>query len=156
MVVEAIHNHDYFVVQTTIMIFALIFLVVNLHRGHRLRLHQPADPVLLMASITRRPRPARHQAEAGPAAACGATRSAPAAQRAGDAGARADHRVFVFAALFAPVIAPVRAARRATLADRLQPPSPQHIMGTDLQGRDEYQPHPLRRAGQPRRGRSRR
>ena len=30
MVVEAIQDHDYFVVQSTILIFALIFLVVNL------------------------------------------------------------------------------------------------------------------------------
>jgi ABC-type dipeptide/oligopeptide/nickel transport system permease component len=28
--VEAIENHDYFVVQSTIMIFAVIFLIVNL------------------------------------------------------------------------------------------------------------------------------
>ena len=45
--------------------------------------------------------------------------------------------IFVFAAVFAPVIAPY-GPLQGSLADRLQPPSPQHIMGTDLQGRDEY------------------
>ncbi len=45
--------------------------------------------------------------------------------------------IFVFAAIFAPVIAPY-GPLQGSLADRLQPPSPQHIMGTDLQGRDEY------------------
>ena len=45
--------------------------------------------------------------------------------------------IFVFTAIFAPVIAPY-GPLQGSLADRLQPPSPQHIMGTDLQGRDEY------------------
>jgi peptide/nickel transport system permease protein len=45
--------------------------------------------------------------------------------------------VFVGAALFAPLIAPY-GALEGSLADRLQPPSPEHIMGTDLQGRDEF------------------
>ena len=45
--------------------------------------------------------------------------------------------IFVFAAIFAPVIAPY-GPLQGSLADRLQPPSPEHIMGTDLQGRDEY------------------
>jgi peptide/nickel transport system permease protein len=45
--------------------------------------------------------------------------------------------IFVFTAIFAPLIAPY-GPLQGSLADRLQPPSPQHIMGTDLQGRDEY------------------
>ncbi len=45
--------------------------------------------------------------------------------------------LFVTTALFAPFIAPY-GPYEGTLADRLQPPSPQHIMGTDLQGRDEF------------------
>jgi peptide/nickel transport system permease protein len=45
--------------------------------------------------------------------------------------------IFVVAAVFAPVIArydPIA----GSLADRLQPPSSTHLMGTDLQGRDEF------------------
>ena len=45
--------------------------------------------------------------------------------------------IFVGAALFAPLIAPY-GPLEGTLANRLQPPSPEHIMGTDLQGRDEF------------------
>jgi peptide/nickel transport system permease protein len=45
--------------------------------------------------------------------------------------------VFVFAAVFATVLAPY-GPLEGTLADRLQPPSAAHIMGTDSQGRDEY------------------
>ena len=45
--------------------------------------------------------------------------------------------VFVGAALFAPFLAP-SARRRASSSDRLETPSREHIMGTDLQGRDEY------------------
>lgn len=44
--------------------------------------------------------------------------------------------LFVVTALIAPLIAPY-APLAGTLADRLQPPSPAHLMGTDLQGRDE-------------------
>jgi peptide/nickel transport system permease protein len=45
--------------------------------------------------------------------------------------------IFVGAALFAPLIAPY-GPLEGSLAIRLQPPSPEHIMGTDLQGRDQY------------------
>ncbi|MEI7745427.1 MAG: ABC transporter permease, partial [Chloroflexota bacterium] len=45
--------------------------------------------------------------------------------------------IFVGAALFAPVIAPY-GPLEGTLAERLQAPSWQHIMGTDLQGRDVF------------------
>jgi peptide/nickel transport system permease protein len=45
--------------------------------------------------------------------------------------------LFVLAALFAPLIAPY-GPLEGTLADRLEPPSAAHIMGTDLQGRDEF------------------
>lgn len=45
--------------------------------------------------------------------------------------------VFVFCALFAPVLAPY-GPLQGSLSDRLQSPSPAHIMGTDLQGRDEF------------------
>jgi len=45
--------------------------------------------------------------------------------------------MFVFAAIFAPVIAPYPPGEGG-LDDRLQTPSREHIMGTDLQGRDEY------------------
>jgi peptide/nickel transport system permease protein len=45
--------------------------------------------------------------------------------------------IFVGAALFAPLIAPY-GPLEGTLANRLQPPSPEHIMGTDLQGRDQF------------------
>jgi peptide/nickel transport system permease protein len=45
--------------------------------------------------------------------------------------------LFVGAALFAPIIAPY-GPLEGELVNRLQPPSPQHIMGTDLQGRDQY------------------
>lgn len=45
--------------------------------------------------------------------------------------------VFVLSAVFAPLLAPY-GPLAGSLADRLQPPSPAHIMGTDLQGRDEY------------------
>ena len=44
--------------------------------------------------------------------------------------------VFVFAAIFAPLIAPY-GPLEGRLADRLKPPGGAHIMGTDLQGRDE-------------------
>jgi peptide/nickel transport system permease protein len=45
--------------------------------------------------------------------------------------------LFVAGAVLAPVIAPYDPIQGA-LADRLQPPSPEHWMGTDLQGRDEF------------------
>jgi peptide/nickel transport system permease protein len=45
--------------------------------------------------------------------------------------------VFVMAAVFAPVIAPY-GPLQGSLADRLQPPSAEHWMGTDLLGRDEF------------------
>jgi peptide/nickel transport system permease protein len=44
---------------------------------------------------------------------------------------------FVAAAILAPVIAPYTSFE-GSLANRLQPPSSQHLMGTDLQGRDEF------------------
>lgn len=44
---------------------------------------------------------------------------------------------FVLLALLAPIIAPYDPIEGA-LVDRLQPPSPTHWMGTDLQGRDEF------------------
>ncbi len=45
--------------------------------------------------------------------------------------------VFVLAAILAPIIAPY-GPLEGGLADRLQPPSSAHLMGTDAQGRDEY------------------
>jgi peptide/nickel transport system permease protein len=45
--------------------------------------------------------------------------------------------IFVGAAILAPVIAPY-GPLEGTLAERLQPPSAQHLMGTDLQGRDVF------------------
>lgn len=45
--------------------------------------------------------------------------------------------VFVLAAVLAPIIAPY-GPLEGSLANRLQPPSAQHWMGTDLQGRDEF------------------
>ncbi|HET7677117.1 MAG TPA: ABC transporter permease [Candidatus Limnocylindrales bacterium] len=45
--------------------------------------------------------------------------------------------IFVLAALLAPVIAPYDPLA-GRLVDRLKPPSAEHIMGTDLQGRDEF------------------
>lgn len=45
--------------------------------------------------------------------------------------------LFVVAAVFAPVLAPY-GPLEGGLAQRLNPPSPAHIMGTDSQGRDEY------------------
>lgn len=45
--------------------------------------------------------------------------------------------LFVAAALLAPVIAPYDPIE-GQLVDRLKPPSPDHWMGTDLQGRDEF------------------
>jgi peptide/nickel transport system permease protein len=44
--------------------------------------------------------------------------------------------LFVFTAVFAPFLAPY-GPQDGQLADRLQPPSSEHWMGTDLQGRDE-------------------
>jgi peptide/nickel transport system permease protein len=45
--------------------------------------------------------------------------------------------IFVLAAVLAPVIAPY-GPLEGGLAQRLQPPSQVHVMGTDSQGRDEY------------------
>jgi peptide/nickel transport system permease protein len=45
--------------------------------------------------------------------------------------------VFILAAIFAPVIAPY-GPLAGSLAERYQPPSVQHLMGTDTQGRDEF------------------
>ncbi len=45
--------------------------------------------------------------------------------------------IFVGAAVLAPVIAPY-GPLEGTLANRLQPPSAAHLMGTDLQGRDQF------------------
>lgn len=43
--------------------------------------------------------------------------------------------IFVGAAVLAPLVAPY-GPYEGTLANRLKPPSPEHLMGTDLQGRD--------------------
>ena len=61
--------------------------------------------------------------------------------------------LFVFVALIAPLIAPYGPLEGA-LANGLKPPSPQHLMGTDKQGRDELSARPVRRTGEPRRRRS--
>ncbi len=45
--------------------------------------------------------------------------------------------VFVLSAVLAPLIAPYDPLA-GTLSNNLQPPSAQHILGTDLQGRDEF------------------
>lgn len=45
--------------------------------------------------------------------------------------------VFVLSALFATVLAPY-GPLEGSLVDRLQPPSREHLMGTDAQGRDEF------------------
>jgi peptide/nickel transport system permease protein len=45
--------------------------------------------------------------------------------------------MFVVAAVFAPILAPY-GPLEGGLADRLEPPSAAHVMGTDSQGRDEY------------------
>ncbi len=45
--------------------------------------------------------------------------------------------IFVLGAVFAPVIAPYDPIA-GSLADRLLPPGGVHLMGTDLQGRDEF------------------
>jgi peptide/nickel transport system permease protein len=45
--------------------------------------------------------------------------------------------LFAAAAILAPVIAPYQPFE-GSLANRLQPPGPAHLMGTDLQGRDEF------------------
>jgi peptide/nickel transport system permease protein len=45
--------------------------------------------------------------------------------------------VFVVTALTAPLLAPY-APNTGSLADSLQPPSLAHLMGTDIQGRDEF------------------
>src|SRR3954454_5133762 len=45
--------------------------------------------------------------------------------------------VFIGAALLAPIIAPY-GPLEGELSNRLQPPSSAHIMGTDLQGRDQF------------------
>lgn len=45
--------------------------------------------------------------------------------------------IFVVAALLAPLIAPY-GPHEGSLADRLQPPGPAHLMGTDLQGWDIF------------------
>jgi peptide/nickel transport system permease protein len=45
--------------------------------------------------------------------------------------------IFVGSALLAPVIAPY-GPLEGELVNRLQPPSPAHVMGTDLQGRDQF------------------
>jgi peptide/nickel transport system permease protein len=45
--------------------------------------------------------------------------------------------LFLLMALLAPVLAPYP-PNAGSLADSLQPPSPAHLMGTDVQGRDEF------------------
>jgi peptide/nickel transport system permease protein len=45
--------------------------------------------------------------------------------------------VFVLTALLAPLIAPYPPLA-GSLAHRLQPPNPEHLFGTDMQGRDEF------------------
>ncbi len=45
--------------------------------------------------------------------------------------------LFVAVAILAPIIAPYN-PMGGSLADRLQPPSAMHLMGTDLQGSDEF------------------
>ena len=45
--------------------------------------------------------------------------------------------IFVLTALLAPILAPY-APNAGSLADSLQPPSLAHLMGTDIQGRDEF------------------
>jgi peptide/nickel transport system permease protein len=45
--------------------------------------------------------------------------------------------IFVLTALLAPILAPYT-PNAGSLADSLQPPSLAHLMGTDIQGRDEF------------------
>ena len=77
-VVEAIQNRDYFVIQSSILIFALIFLVVNLLVDIGYAFLNPRIRYSWMATsaLPRDPSPAP---AAAPAAACGATRSAACA-----------------------------------------------------------------------------
>ena len=52
-VVDAIQNRDYLIIQSSILIFALIFLVVNLLVDLELRLPQPADQILVSEGNSR-------------------------------------------------------------------------------------------------------
>ena len=106
-VVQAINNRDYLVIQNTILIFAIIFLVVNLLVDVMYAFLNPADPVLLMA------------APAIPSSAVVGTRASRGLWR--DAFQRLRHNrpamlglliitVFVFTAVFAPLAGPLRPA----------------------------------------------
>ena len=143
-VVDGIVNRDYFVIQSTILIFALVFLVVNLLVDILLRGPQPPDQVRLMAA----PRPRRSGVvDRRALAGCGATRSAPAAQQAGNAG-RCLHRAVRRRRDLRPV---PRAfgPNEGGLAQRLNPPSRRAHHGHGLAGSRRVQPGAVRRPGQP-------
>ena len=117
-------------------------------RRYRLRLPQPADPVLLMATRRGRRSPARRP---GPSrAGCGGTPSAACCATGRRCSAWLHHRIFVGVAVLAPLIAPYDPMAAHLARHGFKPPTPAHLMGTDLQGRDDAQPGPLRRPDQPR------
>jgi len=126
----AIQNHDYIVVQSLILIFATIFLTVNLIVGRGLTLSSTrASGTAEMANLRCRD----HRADRpGQPWAVARRIPAPDAQPSGDRGLTCI-AIFVFGAVFAPLIAPY-GPTVGELSNSLQGPSLAHIMGTDLQG----------------------
>ena len=74
---------------------------------------------------------------AAPRAGCGATRLVACCATSPPLVGLCFIALFVIAAVFAPILAPY-GPLEGGLAQRLEPPSSAHVMGTDSQGRDEY------------------
>ena len=136
-VVDGISNRDYFVIQSHDPGLRPDLPGREPPGGHPLRLPQPADPVRLMAA----PADHDHGAVKERRASRGLWRDAvpaPAAQPAGASLGLVFIAVFVLARHLRPVPGALRAAGgqpRPTASSRRRR---EHIMGTDLQGRDEY------------------
>ena len=133
MLSTASSNRDYFVIQNTILIFAIIFLMVNLLVDI---LYAVLDPQIRYASMAAPAIPIGQSVDRRITRSVGRRGSSPITEqaRAGRAvlhrplrdrrGVRADPRPY----------GPLEGG----LAQRLEPPSSAHVMGTDSQGRDEY------------------
>ena len=135
-VVDAIENRDYLVVQNVDPDLRDHLPRREPDRGRPVRLPEPADPVLLMAAVTPPPRPS---SSAAPAAACGRTRGARLLRNRPAMLGDGRSSCCSCSSPSSRRSSPPTARSRATLVE----PAPAavsstHLMGTDLQGRDEF------------------
>ena len=136
-VVNAIQDRDYLVIQSVDPDLRLHLPHGEPAGRHHVRLPQSHGSGTPDGRPSPHP-PGRHcprPCRPAPAAACGATRCAGCCATRPALVGLAIIAAFVFVAVFAPFIAPYDPLERDP-GQVLQPPSADHWMGTDLQGRD--------------------